>query len=116
MLETQARPVTPETVTPIKPSEALRLGRLLYPIQNRRGQWFGIDEPSACALGAIHAGWTGGNVVDCGIYDQSTTARLQALGIDHPSDAIGCDLFDPIARDGGDGDVAVLAYLEARGL
>lgn len=47
-------PVTPERVSPVKPSEALRLGRLLYPV--RIEGHFRDEHGGACALGAIAAG------------------------------------------------------------
>jgi hypothetical protein len=93
-----------EEVTPIRPSEALRLGRLVRP-EKCTGSWTRGDN-AACALGAMEAGW------DIGPND--TCDRLTALGVDWYSDI--AMLFDPAEREGRDGDAAVLAYLESRGL
>jgi len=66
-------PVVAEPTTPIKPSEALRLGRLQFPVP-LRGRLFGVDGDTACAYGAIMAGYGdlemapvlgGGDEVDC---------------------------------------------------
>lgn len=46
--------VAPETTTPIKPSEALRLGRLIRPLPLRGLILSGDDR--ACALGAMAVG------------------------------------------------------------
>ena len=48
-------PVTPEVVTPIKPSEAIRLGCLIAPIQIT-GRFFD-GRGGACALGAMALGF-----------------------------------------------------------
>lgn len=52
-------PIAPETpaepTTRIKPSEALRLGRLEYPV--RDPDTFTTGPGRACALGAMMAGW-----------------------------------------------------------
>jgi hypothetical protein len=53
LIETVTAPI--ETVTPLKPSEALRLGRLVYPKQCK-GVEVGSDGVSACATGAMLAG------------------------------------------------------------
>lgn len=47
-------PVTPERVSPLKPSEALRLGRLIRPVRCS-GRFF-RDANAACANGAIAVG------------------------------------------------------------
>jgi hypothetical protein len=58
--ETQTAPV--ETVTPIKPSEAIRLGCLVSPIQEF-DNYYGMDEDfrrdttRSCALGAMRLGY-----------------------------------------------------------
>lgn len=59
--ETMAPAVAPEVTTPIKPSEALRLGRLTRPNYTEARLWSG--ETGACALGAIleGIGWGGGS-------------------------------------------------------
>jgi hypothetical protein len=46
--------VTPETVSPLKPSEALRLGRLVRPRRIEGTMYSGED--GACAAGAITIG------------------------------------------------------------
>lgn len=58
MIETLEAPV--EIVTPIKPSEAIRLGCLIAPIQLLDGEY--VDEPAraACAFGAMALGMGGG--------------------------------------------------------
>jgi hypothetical protein len=106
MIELEApSPAAPvETVTPIKPSEALRLGRLLRPVKCT-GSWTHGDN-AACALGAMDIGW--------GFGPNGTCDYLTLLGIDWYSDI--AMLFDPTEREGRDGDAAVLAYLESRGL
>lgn len=53
---TLAPAVAPEVTTPIKPSEALRLGRLTRPVRLTDGG-FQLGDDAACALGAIHAGY-----------------------------------------------------------
>lgn len=66
MIEIDTRPaVTPETTTPMKPSEAMRLGRMLYPTPCEGqlaapydGGW------AVCAKGAMYVGygWTPGTL------------------------------------------------------
>jgi hypothetical protein len=54
-IETLAPAAPVETVTPLKPSEAMRLGRLRYPVE---GIGCLIDATGAtCALGAMLAGF-----------------------------------------------------------
>ena len=111
-----AAPVTApvEVVTPIKPSEALRLGRLIRPT-HATGAWF-RDEKSACALGAIHIGW-GGTPGDWHGSEMETWQRLRnALRGGDPTMVLGAGIFDEAEHDGRDGDAAVLAYFEERGL
>lgn len=55
MIETIAAPTVAEPTTPIKPSEALRLGRLIRP-ERSTGKLFAGDS-AACALGAIKVGF-----------------------------------------------------------
>ena len=65
-MDTLTRPaVAPETTTPIKPSEAMRLGRMLYP----RGCEGQLTQPydggwAVCAAGAMYVGygWTPGGL------------------------------------------------------
>lgn len=114
--ETLASAAVPtETVTPIKPSEALRLGRLLEP---RRASGNAFSDAGACALGAIHLGWGGDRNDDIDTRYDLTMAPLWAmLGTDcSPARVIGQEIFDEAEHDGRDGDAAVLAYLESRGL
>ena len=106
-----AAPAAPvETVTPIKPSEALRLGRLQRPRHCigflQRG------EDGACALGAMHYGW-GMKPDDDETLSDDFVHRFGGLPI-HTDDI--ASLFDGTEIDGRDGDAAVLAYLEERGL
>jgi hypothetical protein len=51
----QSAPQVSEPTTPIKPSEALRLGRLTHPVRIR-GSMFSADGRGACAVGAIARG------------------------------------------------------------
>ena len=104
-------PAPVEVVTPVKPSEALRLGRLVYP-EHITGL-FTDGERAACALGAMCAGWGiplthhigGGNWpgVDARFGDGSTSMAVATR-------------FDEAERLGLDGDAVVLAYLEGLGL
>lgn len=110
--ETLPAEPTLEPRTPIKPSEALRLGRLIRPLDNPRGEWFGRDG-SACALGAITIGWGGAPGFGESHIDYMTLNQLERYGID-PFDDIA-DRYDENVFDGR-GDAAVLAYLESRGL
>ena len=50
------RPAPVETVTPLKPSEAMRIGILLYPEQ-AFVEMVSADGKRACALGTIEAGY-----------------------------------------------------------
>ena len=64
-IETSPATVPLEVVTPIKPSEAIRLGCLLAPVQA-----FGCyqDAPgTACVVGAMNLGW--GKPVDYSDWD-----------------------------------------------
>lgn len=68
----------PETVpfeptTPIKPSEAIRLGCLIAPVQ-AFGGWFPSND-SACALGAMQIGFGGGRIVGFGWPEAYTKFR-----------------------------------------
>ena len=108
-METATTTAPTETVTPIKPSEALRLGRLIAP-RYVIGQFFA--EGAACALGAMARGWGYDGDSDHAGY-QFVRERLP-LDV-RPMSEIGC-LFDRSVIRGEDGDSAVLAFLEERGL
>lgn len=101
-----------EPTTPIKPSEALRLGRLIRPIHCMGVEFLGED--SACAIGAIHIGW--GGTPDEYNSSPETYSRLRKLGIRSPISTIGQNIYDIEEYAGRDGDAAVLAYFESRGL
>ena len=107
MIETLEAPVTAplETVTPIKPSEALRLGRLEYPEHTPHTYRFASG---ACAVGAMAAGW--------GLGISAAEDHLEDIADDGNFPAEIEDIFDTAENDGRDGDAAVLAYLESRGL
>lgn len=113
MLDLVESPATPvETVTDIKPSEALRLGRLVRP-KRRAASWF-WGKHAACALGAIHIGW-GGDPDDKESL-HATSERLRAmLGDESPDFAIG-GTFDYAQQRRQNGDEAVLKFLEEKGL
>ena len=57
---TEVRTTTPpiEVVTPIKPSEAIRLGCLIAPVQmfGQTRDFLGGDRQKACAIGAMELG------------------------------------------------------------
>lgn len=69
----------PEVVTPIKPSEALRLGRLTRPLP-RRGRRFDFDGQSACAVGAMQIAYG----ADGTLYSDADWASLEVLGAQFP--------------------------------
>lgn len=73
MTETLA-PVAPEIVTPVKPSEALRLGRLTRPVR-LTGDW--LLPGAACAYGAIVTG--GGAWEMHGLLDAAAPAACPAV-------------------------------------
>lgn len=56
MIDVVTRPVPVEVVTPLRPSEAIRLGCLIAPVQAFGQMGFGQQ---ACALGAMVAGYSG---------------------------------------------------------
>ena len=56
MIEVESPTKPAETITPIKPSEAIRLGTLLYPVQAFE-VYGGDDGKSACVLGTMYAGY-----------------------------------------------------------
>jgi hypothetical protein len=81
MIEIETRPAPVETVTPIKPSEALRLGRLLYPVEIQ-SEVFGDNPGEACAIGAMLAGYGYGpdeNEYGTGYYAKIQTFVSPAL-------------------------------------
>ena len=104
-----AAPVTTplEPTTPIKPSEALRLGRLVRPLRTPYEALHGDD--GACANGAMAIGWGYAGDSDIGAF-MFAKARL-----DHYDIGVWA-MFDAVENRGEDGDAAVLAFLEERGL
>ena len=113
-VRTPAAPV--ETVTPIKPSEALRLGRLIRPVE-AEGYLF-QDGIEACAVGAMALGYgydgPTDNYRECGERGEAAYALVEArTGI---SAARIFTINDAAIEEGQSGDAAVLAYLESRGL
>jgi hypothetical protein len=102
--ETLTAPI--ETVTPIGPREALRLGRLIYP--EKCTLEFTYGERAACAIGAMLAGW--GEPVHNGDWSEANRrlGKTLALGV-----AIA---FDDAEGIGKDGDAAALAKLAEYGL
>ena len=106
MIETQTPAAPVETVTPIKPSEALRLGRLVRPVQSYL--WL-EDDNGACACGAIATGWGFGDWSG----REEVLERLHALGVDAYGGVVRAYLAGRYDAD-SDGDAAVLAYLESR--
>jgi hypothetical protein len=109
VVEAPVQPAPIETVTPIGPREALRLGRLIRP--KRVSCLMFLGEDAACALGAMALGW--------GFDDNEWAAyhflgeRLATFGL-----TIGgvCFPFDAAEVQGRNGDDAVLANLAERGL
>lgn len=57
MIDVQTKPAPIETVTPIRPSEAIRLGCLTT--ARITGRLVDDDGQSACAVGAMLIGWNG---------------------------------------------------------
>jgi hypothetical protein len=117
--ETLAPAVAPETVSPIKPSEALRLGRLTRPLRSARLLFAGTD--AACALGAMALGWglddpgdVGDPVDDTDLWPLLSDGPVQSL--DAGTRTFITATFDSAEWCGRNGDAAVLEYLESRGL
>lgn len=82
----ETRPAPVEVVSPIKPSEAIRLGCLIAPVQCE-GDWSRADN-EACAAGAMNLGW-GLPVADDGwINDNDTPDRW----VDRVCPESGCDV------------------------
>jgi hypothetical protein len=101
--ETLTAPV--ETVTPIKPSEALRLGRVLMPREVAGDYFDGLD--GACAIGAMAVGWG----FEFGFL---AVERLDEVSeIDTLSEAV-IDINDHAPA--GHRDDAVIAFLVEHGL
>jgi hypothetical protein len=61
MIQTVEPVVAPERVTPLRPSEALRLGRLTRPLPGLGRLFY---DGRACALGAMAIGFFGPGVID----------------------------------------------------
>ena len=115
-VQTEARPVTPqEPMTPIKPSEALRLGRLIRPTEVAGRMFLGDD--AACANGAIALGLGYRGPLSTGTEhcDGDTPVYLFLVSERVPAGAILVENDTAVGR-GESGDAAVLAYLEERGL
>jgi hypothetical protein len=116
VIETAAPVSVPfEPTTPIKPSEALRLGRLIVPTSKGGTPFSKAGE--ACAIGAMYVGYGGephtvhpgvrGTCRNCmGVY-RAVSDRL-------PRGVRAVDVF--LAHDFHGGDEAVLDLLESRGL
>lgn len=66
--------VAPEPDRPLKPSEALRLGRLRYPFRTEGKFYDGYS--GACALGAIAAGYGLRGADDSGYYAEALVPYL----------------------------------------
>jgi len=80
MVDTIAAPTAApvEAVTPIKPSEALRLGRVLYPVEGFVTCFGPEGSHQACAIGAMAAGF---GSADRGLMPYTTvTRRLMDFG------------------------------------
>jgi|SRR6185369_17671706 len=106
MIDVGTKPAPIETVTPIKPSEAIRLGRLARPLRPRPGLMFGPQ--AACAIGAMAVGLGYGGD-DADVAYLIVRDALQGTGI-LPISHIGC------AYDAGGTDDEAIAFLESRGL
>lgn len=117
----QEEPRPLEPVTPILPSEALRLGRLTRPRKVNCNTFY--ESVGACALGAMAIGY--------GMPDPGDVGRNSSLELDHAAygvvaeAAFGGNITHPdFARvwrlndstSDADGDAAVLAYLRERSL
>jgi hypothetical protein len=75
-------PYAPERITPLKPSEAYRIGRMYAP-KHIRGEWYSYDNDGvvigACGMGAMLLGF--------GINPEKETSTINApteLGDKHP--------------------------------
>lgn len=123
-VETIPTTVPAEPTTPIRPSEALRLGRLIRPIEAEVGETLYAGRKRACALGAMALGYgfdpKGHEPTDA----YGVVADHAGLSYDHDDSEFGGDgtlksvwaRFDEARAEGQSGDAAVLAYLESRGL
>lgn len=120
MIEVKEAPVQipQEPTTPIKPSEALRLGRLLAPRQTAGVLSDGAG--GACAIGAMLIGW--GDMdpsfnffADAGKFSSSYYGAFRKR-VPGMSTSSVYSLFDFEASRGRDGDGPVLRFLEAQGL
>lgn len=108
---TTLAPAAPvETVTPIGPAEALRLGRLSRPRRVACEMFDGKD--GACALGAMAIGWGHDGRPWTNeyrfVFDRLATYGLTTGGV--------CFPFDLAETKGENGDEVVLAKLAERGL
>jgi hypothetical protein len=119
MIEVETIPVPVEPTTPIKPSEALRLGRLVRPLETEGALWDGTDK--ACALGAMALGygWDGPTPSIYEFDDDDTADIIESayLFVEERSGITPQTVwFINDHAERGKRDAAVLAYLEARGL
>lgn len=83
MIDVRTKPAPIETVSPIKPSEAIRLGCLIAPVQGF-DRYFGNDDDSACAIGAAALGWSNGEWADAVEADRDIADRIINLRCPHP--------------------------------
>jgi hypothetical protein len=112
-----------EPTTPIKPSEALRLGRLVRP--ERCSVTMFDAYHGACALGAMAVG-LGFDPRQVSAEDNAYQFVADKFGWtletsdegDPPDGSVSAiwSRFDRAENRGNDGDAAVLAYLEGLGL
>lgn len=108
-METLTETAPIEVTTPITPSEALRLGRLIRPVHGQGTCFSGTD--TACAIGAIALGWG----YD-GPLDESVGHRAYPFVKAHGLDAGPIwSINDEAIEDGRDPDGAVLDYLARLG-
>jgi hypothetical protein len=83
-----------ETVTPIKPSEAIRLGCLIAPVQLRDDAYVSEYRRAACAFGAMALGYG----YDWPDADREASHMYKSIRASGPCPAGGCD--DPDFGDG----------------
>jgi hypothetical protein len=113
VVEAPVRPAPVEPTTPIKPSEALRLGRLIRP-KHAPCSLF-EDDDAACAVGAMVVGW-GFSGDDTVAGYQFAREKLGSFGLGWVSLSLEYDTLAWLGKDGPAGDQAVLDYLAERGL
>jgi len=115
MIDTAPVTAPIETVTPIKPSEALRLGRLVRPLRIEGRLFRGTN--GACALGAIAVGF---GWPDAGLNERLSRRSEAAIYefIERQFPDAGRYWVDHISlsNDSGYSDKDILLSLEAAGL